>query len=267
MPPRPPPVHVARGSVPAPMSQGGPSLPPLPALSPGPQSPGALSAYAPPGDAPPKRAVHRSTEQFVMDAQALAYSGLKELASSLVPGAELRTSGDIARLVTKIHDTIEVFCRCFIPMRAAYEQFLSSTYLQRAASQRSLNRSESAMQVEIARDPASIASALLDWRNQDYDAPKVVESVSADITMHYILLVEGVMRGVQALLDELSPENIERSATGGAGLSGRHRALWKAYAERHAEISSESKMFEVVFGAEFASSFREFMERERQAGR
>ncbi len=262
---RPPPVQIARGSGPSPPSQM-PSLPALPPLSPeGRPSPGGLSAYTPPRDASPRpRVVGRSTEQFVMDAQALAFSGLRELASSLVPGAELRTTGDVARLVTKLHDTIEVFCRCFVPMRAAYEQFISSMYLQRAASQRSLNRSESAMQVEVARDPAAVASALLDWRNQDYDAPKVVEGIIADVTMHYISLVEGVMRGVQALLDELSPESIEKSVTGSTGMSGRHRALWRAFKERHEELSSESRRFEVVFGAEFAASYREFLERERK---
>ena len=124
------------------------------------------SLRAPAGDSTPcvkPRGVHRSTEQFAMDAQALAFSGLKELSASLVPGADLRTTGDVARLVTKLHDTIEVYCRCFVPMRAAYEQFVSQTYLQRSAVQRSLNRSESAMRVEVARDAASLASALLDW--------------------------------------------------------------------------------------------------------
>jgi hypothetical protein len=265
MPQRPPPVHAARPSAPA-MSVPGESLPPLPALSPGLSQLGGLggpNAYAPmPEPGPKPRAAHRSTEQFAMDAQALAFSGLKELAASLVPGADLRTTGDVARLVTKLHDTIEVYCRCFVPMRAAYEQFVSQTYLQRSAVQRSINRSESAMRVEVARDAASLASALLDWRSQDYDAPRAVEAIFADITMHYVSLVEGVMRGVQALLDELSPENIERAASGSGGIGGRHRALWRAFKERHEELSTESRSFELVFGAEFAAAYREFLERE-----
>ncbi|HEY4013013.1 MAG TPA: type VI secretion system-associated FHA domain protein [Polyangiaceae bacterium] len=266
MPLRPPPVHAARPSVPAGMmSVPAESLPPLPALSPGLSQIGGPGegprAYAPLPEHGGKRAAHRNTEQFAMDAQALAFSGLKELAASLVPGAELRTTGDVARLVTKLHDTIEVYCRCFVPMRAAHEQFVSQTYLQRSAVQRSINRSESAMRVEGARDAASLASALLDWRSQDYDAPKAVEAIFADITMHYVSLVEGVMRGVQALLDELSPENIERAAAGG-GIGGRQKAVWRAFKERHEELSSESRAFELVFGAEFAAVYREFLERE-----
>jgi type VI secretion system protein ImpI len=268
MPARPPPVRAARPSVPAATGQVE-SLPPLPALSPGLSQigqvggvggPGAYASRQDPGPKP--RAVHRSTEQFAMDAQALAFSGLKELAASLVPGAELRTTGDVARLVTKLHDTIEVYCRCFVPMRAAYEQFVSQTYLQRSAVQRSLNRSESAMRVEVARDAAALASALLDWRAQDYDGPKAVEAIFADITMHYVSLVEGVMRGVQALLDELSPESIERAAGGAGGIGGRQKALWRAFKERHEELSSEPRSFELVFGAEFAAVYREFLERE-----
>jgi type VI secretion system protein ImpI len=267
---RPPPVQaVPRGGVQSPLSHGH-SLPPLPALSPAhdPGAAGGPSPYSPlAGTTGKPHGANRGTQHFAMGTQDLALVGLRELAASLVPGAEMQTTGDVARLLTKLHDTIEVFCRCFVPLRAAYEQFVSSMYLQRAASQRSLNRSESAMRVEVARDPASVAAALLDWRNQEYDAPKVVEGVLADVATHYVSLVEGVMRGVQALLDELSPENIERqvSAKGSPIVPGRQRALWQAFKERHDELTSESRSFELVFGAEFAASYREFLERERKA--
>jgi type VI secretion system protein ImpI len=196
----------------------------------------------------------------------MAHLGLRELAHSLVPGVPLQTSGDVARLLTKLHDTIEMFCRCLVPLREGYVQFVSSMDLQRAASQRSLNRSKSALRVEQARDPSAVAAALLDWRNQDYDAPQVVEQIFADLMMHQVALVDGIMRGVQALLEELSPAHIERlvEENGPSGVSamlGRHRALWQTFVAHHEELQNETRLFEVVFGQDFAESYREYLSR------
>jgi type VI secretion system protein ImpI len=244
-------------------------LPPLDPLSSayGPPPGGGPAAYISPAVAKPNapRGVSRSTQQFAMNIETLALTGLRELAGSLVPGAALETTGDVARLLTKLHDTVEVFCRCFIPLRTGYEQFMSTLHLRRAEGQRSLNLSKSALALEVARDPATVAAVLLDWRNHDYDTPKVVESILADLVMHHVALVEGVMQGVSALLDELSPDNIERAvaSNGSRNVLGRYRALWQEFKAHHEELASQSRTFELVFGEEFAASYREYLERQR----
>jgi predicted component of type VI protein secretion system len=189
--------------------------------------------------------------------------GLRELAASLVPGVPLETTGDVARLLTKLHDVIEVFCRCFVALREAHAQFVSSTDIARAQS-RGLNRSPSAIRVDGARDAASLAEALLDWRNQDFDPPQAVERTLVDVIMHHAAMTEGVMRGVEALLGELSPEEIERSVNNDAmaAVFGRTRALWQAYTSKYNQVASEARRFEVVFGPEFADSYREYMSRQ-----
>jgi type VI secretion system protein ImpI len=217
--------------------------------------------------AEPRAALH-ATQHFTVGADALALAGLRELAGSLVPGVALQTTGDIARLLTKLHDTLEVFCRCFVPLREGYAQFVSSMDLRRAASQRSLNRSPSAVRAETARDPATLAAALLDWQNQDYDAPQVVEAIFADLMIHQIAVIESVMRGVQALLTELSPKNIEATLNadrplGVPVLLGRYKALWHAFERRYEELANETRSFELVFGADFASSYREYLSKQR----
>jgi type VI secretion system protein ImpI len=214
----------------------------------------------------PSVPVSRSTQQLTLSVEDMATLGLKELAASLVPGVPLQTTGDVARLLTKLHDTVEAFCRCFVPLREGYAQFVSSMDLQRAASQRSLNRSRSALRVEEARDPSALAAALLDWRNQDYDAPQVVESILADLMMHQLALVDGMMRGVRALLEELSPAHIEQlcdeQGPGGvAAMLGRYRALWQTFVTHHEELTNETRLFEVVFGQDFAESYREYLSR------
>jgi type VI secretion system protein ImpI len=240
----------------------------LPALAPLPQGydPARPNQYPQAEPGPQLRGAGPGTQYLTMGIDTMALLGLRELAGSLVPGAPLQTTGDVARLLTKLHDTVEVFCRCFVPLREGYTQFLSSMDLRRAASQRSLNRSTSAVQVETARDPASVAAALLDWRNHDYDAPEVVEGILADLMMHQMALVESVMRGVQAVLEELSPERIERvfqeeRPAGVSAVLGRYRALWQTFKLHYEELTNETRTFELVFGPDFAASYREYLAR------
>jgi predicted component of type VI protein secretion system len=212
--------------------------------------------------------VSRSTQHLSMSIAALALVGLRELASSFIPGVPLETTGDVARLLTKLHDAIEVFCKCFIPLREGYAQFVSSMDLNRAVSQRSLSRSVDAMRVQAARDPAELASALLDWRSQNYDAPQVVESILADLMIHHVAVIEGVTRGVAALLEELSPESIEQAErqAGSGALFNKYKALWKVFETRHEELTNEARRFEVVFGPDFAATYRKYLEKQRSSG-
>jgi type VI secretion system protein ImpI len=267
--PRPPFVPSARN---APWGSANPGGPPqshaLPALAPLPpgHDPMRHNQYPQAEPGAQLRGMSPGTQHFTMGIETMALLGLRELAGSLVPGAPMQTTGDVARLLTKLHDTVEVFCRCFVPLREGYTQFLSSMDLRRAASQRSLNRSASAMRVETARDPASVAAALLDWRNHDYDAPEVVEGIFADLMMHQMALVESVMRGVQAVLEELSPERIERMfeeerPAGVAAMLGRHRALWQTFKVHYEELTNETRTFELAFGPDFATSYREYLSR------
>jgi type VI secretion system protein ImpI len=214
----------------------------------------------------PAPRVGMSTQHLGMRLEVLALIGLRELASSLVPGPTLETTGDVARLITKLHDAIEVFCRCFIPLREGYSQFISSMDLRNAASQRSMHRSNGYRQVEGARTASDVATALLNFRDPSLDAPAAVEGIFADLMIHQVALLDGVMRGVKALLEELSPENIERTApaerrTLGLPLGGRHKALWETYCERYAELSEESETFARILGAEFAEAYREYTRR------
>jgi predicted component of type VI protein secretion system len=116
-----------------------------------------------------------------------------------------------------------------------------------------------------------VAAALLDWRNQDYDAPEVLEEVFLDVQAHGVALAGAVIRGVGALLDELSPETIarERRSRPGvdwAGVFNSHRALWNAFRARYTELLADTRMFDIVFGPEFASSYREHLVRSKKPG-
>jgi hypothetical protein len=285
-----PSLDASRGGASAPPINGPLGyVPPGQAHAPG-VPPYEPSGYAPPGQPPyqpppgygaqppspygappqqPSPAGFAGTGHIALGLEALALQGLRELTSSLVPGVPLETTGDIARLITKLHDTVEVFCRCFIPLREGYAQFVSQMDLQRAAMQRSVNRSRGYMAIESAKHPGQVAMALLHWREPSFDAPKAIEGIFADLMIHQVALLDGVMQGVRALLDELSPDNIEklqdrREPRGPLGLHlsmGRYKAVWETYRERFEQLSEEKQAFSHIFGPEFTEAYREYRRR------
>lgn len=224
--------------------------------------PGAL-----PGAGGGRRRGDASTQFFTMGLDSLALQGLRELAGSLIPGRPLETTGDVARFITKLHDTLEIFCRSFIPLRDGYSQFVSSLDLQRAASQRSRLQSRAAQALETATDPEQVAAALLDSRDRSFDAPAAVESILADLMLHQVALLDGVMQGVRALLDELSPQNIEASLSerGGFGLlASGHKARWQEFCERFERLSDERQAFQLIFGQQFTQAYRQYWDKQNE---
>jgi type VI secretion system protein ImpI len=252
--PPPPPAYVP----PVSGAAMGRSLPMLAPLASMPLPGGAHQSGPPP---PGGGGVHRSTQHLSMSMELLALLGLRELASSLVPGVPLETTGDVARLLTKMHDLVEMFCRCFVPLRDS--RLGASRWARRMAG------SKSASEVDHAADPAAIAAALLDWRNQDYDGPEAAERILADVVVQQAALLESVMRGVGSLLDEISPDAIERAVREDAGMGGvfgRYRALWQTFRERFDHVGREENRAEVLLGSETAAAYRKHLARQRSAG-
>ena len=267
-PPQQYPGYGAPSAMPYPGGPGGalPGLPGMPAPALGAPAGGYPAQGYPPPQAQGLPAARRENNtQFFDDfgSEALALQGLRELAASLVPNLTLDTTGDVARFITKLHDAVDVFCRCFIPLREGYTQFVSQLDLARVKAPKSAYHSEAYAAVADARTPDAVAAALLDFRDRSFDAPQAIEGMFADLMLHQMALLDGVMRGVRALLDELSPENLENQQGGGAlGLGiGRHKALWQAYRQRYEDLSEERQAFAYIFGPEFTAAYRQYRQR------
>lgn len=203
----------------------------------------------------------RPSEPPERSLESLALRGLRELAASLVPGRPVESGADIVRLVTKLHDALEMFCRCFIPVREACSRFIATDELEQSAAERCHGRSDSYVAIERALEPRSVAAALLDWRNDDADAPRAVEHILADLMLHHLALSLAAIEGTRGLLDELSPARIEGQQTqtptmlSRLGLGGREKALWEAFAQRHAELESVGRTFRELFGEQFSRAY------------
>lgn len=200
--------------------------------------------------------------------EALALRGLRELAGSLIPGQPLEHAGDVIQLITKLHDAVEMFCRCFIPVREACSRFIPLPDLEQAALERCRYRSSAYLAIERALEPRAVAAALIDWRNEAQDAPAAVENILADLMLHHLALSQGVIEGIHTLLEELSPARLEAetaeqpSVLSKLGLaSARERALWEAYSERHARLAAAGDAFRDVFGAELTRAFQAHWQR------
>ena len=95
----------------------------------------------------------------------------------------------------------------------------------------------------------------------------------AELMMHQVALLRGVMRGVKALLTELSPavieEALERELPPG-GAIGRLFSRpdpWTAYKRRHSDLSDEeNERFRLLFGDEFVNEYRQFAREGRRDG-
>lgn len=200
--------------------------------------------------------------QFLkVDLDFLALQGLRELSRSLIPGRPLETTGDVARLITKLHDTVDVFCRAFIPLRQGYEQFVSTLDV---AAKRSMNLSPTAAALEVATTPEAVAQVLLDPRDHSSDGPRAAERILSDLVQHQIALLDGVMQGVRSLLDELSPEKIDEALNerGTPDLFGsKYRARWTEFCERYERLSDERETLAVLFGKDFAEVYRQYWQR------
>lgn len=194
-----------------------------------------------------------ATGNFELSIEVLAFQGLRELAGSLLPGQVLETQGDVARFITRLHDAIDVLCRTLIPLRRNYLEFASNMSLRKG------NQVGGMALIDMARDPSGVAAALLDFREGAPEASKALEHALGELASHQAALMDGVMQGVRALLDELSPAVISDSTEhkrGGLRIGGRQKDAWDEYCERYEHLADEREVFARVFGEEFADAYR-----------
>ncbi len=199
-----------------------------------------------------------NTGNFQLTMEGLALQGLRELVGSLLPGRTIETQGDVARLITRLHDAAEVLCRSLIPLRQSYLKFVSSMELQKSA-----HYGRASMVLDMAREPAAVAAVLLDFREGGEDASKSLESSLQDLTLHQVAMLDGVMQGVRALLEELSPSAIMAGAEAKRSslFGGREKDAWEEYCARYERLSDEKETFQRIFGEEFAQAYQHYRRR------
>lgn len=194
--------------------------------------------------------------------EQLALQGVREIARYFLPSAgAIEEPEDLVRFLSKLRDTIEVFLRCFIPLREGYRQFASQMHIQQRGADGSRAR------IDAAKDERELAQQLLDWSAKGPEAHKAVEGTFADLMIHQLALLHAIMRGVKSLLDELSPKAIdvafeELAKQGKTNFSWgpwRFKELWRVYTGKHGDMDDgDKRMFAALFGPEFADSYKQY---------
>jgi hypothetical protein len=190
--------------------------------------------------------------------QAIALEGLKELHSEYVPDQiQPESADDLVRFLTRIRAVLDVFFKAFLPLRDGQRQFERDLALNVSGAK--------THPVELADSPKKLSSILLRLNQGEDDSATVVEEAFADIMIHHVAMLNGVMRGVKNILGEFSPDSIraycDQLVSRGdisRGFGGAHKALWQAFEKRHLDLSGEEKqLFGLLFGRQFSQAYQE----------
>jgi type VI secretion system protein ImpI len=143
-----------------------------------------------------------------------------------------------------------------VQLRNGHRQFEADLGLRRPQR----NPMDPRESIETAQDAQELSARLLDFRDNSFEASGAVESVFADIMIHQVALLNGVMTGLKSLLHDIAPAEIERLANDPRHKTGvfgnQHKTLWKIYEQRHADLAEdEQRLFRVMFGREFGEAW------------
>jgi len=175
-----------------------------------------------------------------------------EFARALVPELRLISLADVEKLLVRAATTLETSARALVELRQGQRQFRTEMAVVRTAKEMTpLHR---------AQGPADVLAYLLDPDADVNQRIQELTSAYADIMIHQVALLNGIMEGVRGLLRRLSPhaidEKVKRSAPAWARLLAPFWTRWRAFVTQHREYSEEDRQLsEAVFGAEFAQGY------------
>jgi type VI secretion system FHA domain protein len=181
--------------------------------------------------------------------QASAADGgqIAKLAEAVRPGEEPpRSPEEAARFLRCVEDVLRASAKAFIELQKGQEQF---------GNEMGVRTIKEFTALHAAGTPENLLRYLLDWQKGGPHRTQELVGVYADLMIHQVALLNGVVEGARALLRRLDPDEIERGVEGGWN---RTAAAWRAYAQRWRELAADDKrVTETVFGAEFARAYAE----------
>jgi type VI secretion system protein ImpI len=198
--------------------------------------------------------------------ESMALAGVRELAQLYLPNQpRLETPEDVTRFLSRLRDTLDVFLRCFVPLRDGYRQFTSEMDIGRS---RGSSAPAGARSVDAATNERELAERLLNLKDGGGASLKAVEGTFADLMIHQLALLNAIMRGVKSLLTELSPPAIDSALEEAAkqGKTGgwtwgpwKFKELWRIYGKKHGDMDDgDKRTFAALFGRDFASAYSQY---------
>jgi predicted component of type VI protein secretion system len=186
--------------------------------------------------------------------EATALLALEELTRSLAPGQRLDTPGDVAQLISRLQLALELSSRGLVRLRRAQQRCVSALRLPSPASDVGIG----------ADDPEQLTRQLLNPRLPVAELRTGLRAEFQALARHQVALLEGMIQGAGALLDELSPDRIEAQAESSPAhrwrpLAGKLHSLRRAYLEHHAQLRRKDGVLSLVFGRAFRDAYAAYL--------
>ncbi len=175
-----------------------------------------------------------------------AFAAVQQLAKRYV-GRDATTPAEVASFADRLRATLDEFLLGYPALVESMSRFEEQVAVQARPCD------------ALPSSPAQLAAGLLDWATESDSLRRRLRASFAELTMHQMALLNGLMSGVKALLTELSPARIEKTAADHRhGLFGRVDP-WTEYKRRHSDLADEeNERFRLLFGPEFVEEYRQF---------
>ncbi len=174
-------------------------------------------------------------------------------AAQLPPGAQVNT----AIAMERVGAVLESYSQAFVELRKGYEQFGEEMALQLVQDPTPLSEAQSG---------EDVLRYLLDWTTDGGERVRELTRAFADLALHQVALLSGVMEGVRSMLHSISPQTLSGQRTqvlakaGGGGIfeklfNFRKAGLWAKFADAHQRLTEEDRFSREVFGRNFARAY------------
>lgn len=170
------------------------------------------------------------------------------MAGHLRPGEDPpRSPEEAERFLSCVQDTLLASAKAFVELQKGQEQF---------GNEMGVRTIKEFTALHAAGTAENVLKYLLDWQQGGPHRTQELVGVYADLMIHQVALINGVMEGVRSLLARLDPHDIEREVT--ASWPTRAAATWKLYMQRYRQLTEDDKRItEAIFGPEFARAYAE----------
>lgn len=182
-----------------------------------------------------------------------AQDWIRRLGGHTPPGAQVNT----AVAMERVGAVLESYSQAFVELRKGYEQFGEEMALTLVQERNPLHDAQTGQDV---------LRYLLDWTTDGGERVRELTRAFADLALHQVALLSGVMEGVRSMLHSISPQQLsgQRSHAlakkGGGGVfealfNMRKAGLWQSFADAHLNLIEEDRFSREVFGRNFARAY------------
>ena len=196
--------------------------------------------------------------------EQLGHVDIEDWLGRLLHGLEgasvLKGKVDVHEAMPRLGAILETFAQSYLDLHSGYQQFLAGMGLR-------LNTDDGGRlgQSKTAREALAY---LLDGDGKG--RIRELNRAFADLALHQVALLNGVVEGVRGMLGDISPEAIAglpggeesvavRTASGGGIFGSRVKQWWRDFAEKYSDLTVEERFTKHMFGRAFSRAYLTIM--------